>query len=984
MKILKEFICTLISAAIVFAYLPSGLVKADPGTVEIDEIIYTLNDSDATAEVSGNVITEARDVVIPSAISCNGVDYAVTSIKASAVTSTSKQGNGAFYKAAVNSVILPEGLEKIGKEAFYGSSITSVHIPSTVRLSSSDTGVFKTCTKLTDVSISEGLNMVPAMMFYYCTSLEKLYFPSSVTKIANSAFSRDYYLLNITFLGESLSVVNGSGKTASFAVTGSDGWGNNKDTSGPSFTKYYVQSDAAEAELRRANIGNSSDTITVFEKYQVKFIYNDGNTGDYTEEIEKTDAQITLPETRRQGYVFKGWHDGGNLYDAEFPYNLSKSLVFTAQWEKDYEPENAFYKDISSHSVDNTFSEPVSIRRMFFEDMKNSAVNFTFTDENGNDISKIVLFDKNGNWVNYTDAKKYISVKTGSISDCSGLYILTDCEDGYTARVTIKKETRLVFPRISWNFDQSQFAWSSSDITIARVGADGAVYGIKSGSAVITASSDGVEYSFNVNVIGEIAKAEEDGTVPAYLDSKRPIVTEINNAIEAGDKARLLAVLRSTGSVKLSDILDIDTSEIESITDSEFLNRFAGRIMSYGSFGCSAVEDILRLSDVITREIKAGYLEGLDGTSDVENVLNQNGKYFGVDVNNEYYIANKDEVLNRFLNYTAVNAAQIKADFEEGYVIAAYRKELGYIGLQKVIVDLQPEIGYSTDGFETKNNSALYKELLDRKNVITTISALRSYIDSYVYTAPSGGGSSGGSSGGSGGGGGSLGGSLVGNNDIDVVIDKNSAENGENVSFPEPESLFGDVEKTRWSYSSIQLLFAKGAVNGYADGSFGPQNKITRAEFVKILSKAFELARDEEKENETGDEPSAHNFRDISEGFWCYKEIMAAKSSGIVTGDSENMFNPGSLITREEMAAMLYRLAVSRGIDSDGINSVKFADEAAIDNWAYLAVMQLSKMNIIKGYTDGSFKPHGYATREEAVKMIADTLLLQNSQEVAK
>lgn len=979
MKKFKSAVSAMLAVAVIFTLLPASIVRA-ADEITLDNIVYTLDTSNYTAEVK-DATSAIGDVVIPAVITDGENEYKVTSIKGSSVSSSDTAGDGAFRKAEVDSVTLPEGIVSIGKEAFYKSTLTSINIPSTVRLEyASDIGIFKACSKMTDVRISEGLNCVPPQMFYYCTALSSLVFPKSVITVANSAFQRSYYLHDITFLADQLSVLTSKSAEGTFTLTGSNAWGNDKDSTVESMTEYHVQNDSVKAELKRAGI--SENNVAVLENYPVIFIYNDGVTETDTVEVDKADATVALPTAFREGYYFKGWHDGSTVYEEDTVYNLTAGLIFTAMWEKDYEADIILYKDISSHDTSNTFITPSYVRRIVCEDLKNISVNVVFTDEDDAETTTEVTFDKNGNWINYTDTKLYKKVEFPSGTDCSGLYILTDCDLDYEVTLPIKIERNVIFPRINWIFDQSEFEWTTSDITIAKV-ENGAIYGVKSGTATITVTYNDVSYSVKVNIVGEIANAIQNGTVSQYLDSKRPIINEINAAIQENNKIRLSAVVKSTGTIKLSDILDIDTSVIDSMTDTDFFDKFMDRIITYSSFNCDSTEDILYLSDVITAEKHAGYLNGIETGTEVESVLSSNAQYFGIDLNNKYYLENKDDVLDNFVNYTAKNVKSIKADFIEGYVISAYQNENGYKGLQTKIVDMQSEIGYKTEGFEAKNKAELYKSLLNQKENISTIQALKAYIDNFKISTNSGDSGSGGSGGGGGGSASLIGGSLVGNKEVDAFVDDKSAQNIVDNSIPKQEALFNDVSTDRWSYQSIQVLVANGAVSGYEDGNFYPERNVTRAEFVKIISNAFDLIVEEQEDKETTEstentdteeESVVEMFSDVAPDSWYFKAVNAAKENGLITGGNNNCFNPDALITREEMTTILYRLMVLKGMDFNSGNSIKFNDESQINDWAYLSVMQLSKMGIINGYADGAFKPHSNATREEAVKMIADTL----------
>jgi hypothetical protein len=167
-----------------------------------------------------------------------------------------------------------------------------------------------------------------------------------------------------------------------------------------------------------------------------------------------------------------------------------------------------------------------------------------------------------------------------------------------------------------------------------------------------------------------------------------------------------------------------------------------------------------------------------------------------------------------------------------------------------------------------------------------------------------------------------------------------------------------------WAEADIADLVARGAVAGYPDGTFQPDNNITRAEFVTILVRALGL------EATTGTV-----FADTAE-HWAKGFISTAAASGIVTGYDASTFGPDDFVTREQMAAMVVRAAKFELKPSE----VTFADSAQISPWALDAVAAAVRQGIIKGYPDNTFGPNGNATRAEAATAIARVLASSSQQ----
>jgi hypothetical protein len=161
-----------------------------------------------------------------------------------------------------------------------------------------------------------------------------------------------------------------------------------------------------------------------------------------------------------------------------------------------------------------------------------------------------------------------------------------------------------------------------------------------------------------------------------------------------------------------------------------------------------------------------------------------------------------------------------------------------------------------------------------------------------------------------------------------------------------------------WAANNINRLVATGAISGYPNGSFKPDNTITRAEFATVLVKAFQLASRDGKA-----------FTDTA-GHWAEDYIAAAVVNGIVSGYDDDTFGPDDLITREQMAVMIVKAAKL----APAAGESQFADSGGISGWAQEAVVTATENGLMKGYPDNTFQPQGSATRAEAVTVIVMAL----------
>lgn len=175
---------------------------------------------------------------------------------------------------------------------------------------------------------------------------------------------------------------------------------------------------------------------------------------------------------------------------------------------------------------------------------------------------------------------------------------------------------------------------------------------------------------------------------------------------------------------------------------------------------------------------------------------------------------------------------------------------------------------------------------------------------------------------------------------------------------------FSDLAKVEAGAGrEITVVAAKGAIEGKSEGKFVPQDKVTRAEFAKMLIRALDL------ENGSATE----TFADVDSDDWFAPYVSAAAQLEIINGRSATKFDPNATITRAEMATMIARaLKVSRGAtDVADVNAALkgFADAGNINATLKDGVAFAASHNIVVGNA-GKFLPKNNATRAEAAVII--------------
>ncbi|MCD8390626.1 MAG: S-layer homology domain-containing protein [Firmicutes bacterium] len=173
---------------------------------------------------------------------------------------------------------------------------------------------------------------------------------------------------------------------------------------------------------------------------------------------------------------------------------------------------------------------------------------------------------------------------------------------------------------------------------------------------------------------------------------------------------------------------------------------------------------------------------------------------------------------------------------------------------------------------------------------------------------------------------------------------------------------FSDLDDVSWAQEAIYGLASKNVISGYEDGTFRPNNNITRAEFAKLLVLTFGYG------SFTG---ASANFSDVPTTHWAYDYVAIAYTLGAITGYDADTFGPDDNITREQMATMIYRLVKNYDVTLTLVeDAITFDDDWAISDYARESVTMLQQADVINGMGDGTFAPQDSATRAQAAVML--------------
>ena len=187
---------------------------------------------------------------------------------------------------------------------------------------------------------------------------------------------------------------------------------------------------------------------------------------------------------------------------------------------------------------------------------------------------------------------------------------------------------------------------------------------------------------------------------------------------------------------------------------------------------------------------------------------------------------------------------------------------------------------------------------------------------------------------------------------------------------PAAVKRFSDVASGAWYAEYITYVTENALMNGYDDGRFGPNDQTTRAQIVTVLYRL-------EGEPATR---SSNSFSDVSAGGQYYSSAVAwAAINNIVNGYEDGRFGPNDNVTREQIAAILYRYATYKGYDTENAGSIaNFSDAAKVSSWANTAISWAVGEGLMNG-DNGALRPQGNATRAEIA-----ALLMRFSENIAK
>ena len=174
---------------------------------------------------------------------------------------------------------------------------------------------------------------------------------------------------------------------------------------------------------------------------------------------------------------------------------------------------------------------------------------------------------------------------------------------------------------------------------------------------------------------------------------------------------------------------------------------------------------------------------------------------------------------------------------------------------------------------------------------------------------------------------------------------------------------FTDVPTNFWAYESITKMTKEGVMSGYRNGTFKPNDPLSREEAAALFS------------NMLGAPPSimlASSFSDITSDRWSSLAIESVARANIISGYGDSTYRPEQYMSRQEFAVVADKFLHYQGYrteDPTALDAIHFSDQKFIAPWAQSSVRELATFSFINYSTTGLFNPEKYITRAEAAEI---------------
>lgn len=419
------------------------------------------------------------------------------------------------------------------------------------------------------------------------------------------------------------------------------------------------------------------------------------------------------------------------------------------------------------------------------------------------------------------------------------------------------------------------------------------------------------------------------------------------------DKNEMEAVLPKVNRGTASEITTVLQSDGEALgADAELVKKYGAVIGKYlYANRPGAGYDPMGFLTAYTAGLALSMVKS--GDASLETVAERFSRYMEIDIEEDYnaYTKAVKQELERLIQADPADQSSVGEIYRKNLLLARVNKAESDTALQTLVLENKDVLGLNMTVYRSLGSD--YKELQVftkmRSGTYASYDEVRNAFARACAEVQSGAASQGGGVGSSGGGGG---GSLGGGSYTNIPGDTSEPEN------PGTER-FSDM-RSHWAKEIVYALADLGVINGYPDGTFLPETKVTRAEFSKMICTALNLEAAVYQEA----------YRDVRQNDWFAPYVLSLSEKGIVTG-YDGSFNPDAFISRQDAAVIAWRALEYQGRTAEARGS--FDDFEEISGYAKEAVAKLAGLHVINGY-EGRFAPMDNTTRAEAAAILRNVM----------
>lgn len=469
---------------------------------------------------------------------------------------------------------------------------------------------------------------------------------------------------------------------------------------------------------------------------------------------------------------------------------------------------------------------------------------------------------------------------------------------------------------------------------------------------MLPTSADDLE---NEKVIIRTSQITPEGNLDLKIilpDSSREARYKYNLTVGNKTRKSMFSIVKHDDlSSYLSDVNSGGIAEAKSFVENDATGLDDGKVKDE-EYIASYINGIKPDSGYDTENLMNAYLVG-EGLSYVcSGELNVGGffelyyHYLDKDYHAEY--EKLSEEMQTALNEAFKNNSVVKSfdtTYENNFFVAQFITSSNQSILKKVLLDYFISHNISLTDYNSINNDVykekVFDELYKKRTTLKKLSQIIKAFDEEV-TVQKG----------------------LANDKFEETVSSSGGGAGSggklkdfNVNIPEvtPSIPFLDVSN-HWSKNYVDELYKKGIINGFDDGTFRPDDYVTRAEFAKMISQILGLSTS-----------VSSNFIDVESNRWYQGYVAAVEKIGIVNG-TDGRFMPQMHITRQDAAVILARVIAYKG-KTFSKETAGFKDEINISDYAKDSVNGMANLGIITGY-ENAFAPKEKTTRGQTAALL--------------